>query len=99
MSAGVLISMGCDHRVASANTEYLMHLTADRPDHRDRWTVYRHLEAMRTLRKRDSEYLNVIADRSGADLAELAIEAAKDEPQALEWCLRHGLVHEIEAAK
>ncbi|RVC41299.1 hypothetical protein EN779_35980, partial [Mesorhizobium sp. M4B.F.Ca.ET.088.02.2.1] len=37
MSAAVLISAACDHRVASANTEFLMHLTADQPDHRDRW--------------------------------------------------------------
>lgn len=99
MSAGVLISMAADHRVASMSTEFLMHLTADRPDPRDRWTVYRHLEAMRGLRKRDSEILNLIADRSGADLASLAIEAAKDEPQSLDWCLANGLIHEIEAAR
>ncbi|WP_167364900.1 ATP-dependent Clp protease proteolytic subunit [Mesorhizobium qingshengii] len=98
MSAGVLVAMACDHRVAPADCQFLMHLTADRPDHRERWTIYRHLEAMRHLRNHDCEYLNVIADRSGADLAELAIEAAKDEPQSLEWCLQHGLIHEIEAA-
>ncbi|PBB21137.1 ATP-dependent Clp protease proteolytic subunit [Mesorhizobium sp. WSM4313] len=96
MSAGVLISMAADYRVAAADTQYLMHLTADNPDpNKDRWTLLRHLEAMRVLRKRDSEYLNTIADRSGADLAELAIEAAKDECQTLEWCLAHGLIHEV----
>lgn len=99
MSAGVLVAMACDHRVATANCQFLMHLTADRPDHRERWTVYRHLEAMRHLRNHDSEYLNVIADRSGADLAELAIAAAKDQPQALEWLLARGIIHEIEDAK
>ncbi|PAP92154.1 ATP-dependent Clp protease proteolytic subunit [Mesorhizobium wenxiniae] len=98
-SAGVLISMACDHRVASADTAYMLHLTADCPDPRDRWTMFRHIEAARRLRQTDSLYLNVIADRSGADLAALAIEAAKDEPQSLEWCLRNKLVHEIEDAK
>ncbi|ESY37890.1 hypothetical protein X747_24815 [Mesorhizobium sp. LNJC384A00] len=98
MSAGVLISMACDHRVASASTEYLMHLTADTPDGRDRWTLLRHLAAMRELRKRDSQYLNLIADRSGADLAALAIEAEKDQQQSLQWCLENGLIHEIEEA-
>lgn len=96
MSAGVLVSMACDHRVAEQGTQYMLHLTADRPDQRDRWTMYRHIEAARLLRKMDSQYLNVIADRSGADLAELAIEAAKDEPQSLDWCLARGLIHEIE---
>lgn len=98
-SAGALISVACDHRVASANTVYMLHLTADLPDPRDRWTMYRHIEAARRLRRTDSLYLNVVADRSGADLAELAIEAAKDEPQPLAWCLANGLVHEIEMPK
>ncbi|WP_189522819.1 ATP-dependent Clp protease proteolytic subunit [Mesorhizobium sp. M4B.F.Ca.ET.214.01.1.1] len=99
MSAGVLVAMGCDVRIASPNTEFLLHLTADQPDHRERWTIYRHLESMRRLRWSDQQYLNVIADASGADLAELAIEAAKDEPQPLAWCLAHGLIHEIEVPK
>ncbi|WP_214471085.1 ATP-dependent Clp protease proteolytic subunit [Mesorhizobium sp. dw_380] len=96
MSAGVLISMACDHRVASANSQYLMHLTADSPDGRDRWTLLRHIAAMRQLRKLDSLYLNVIADRSGADLAALAMEAAKDEQQSLQWCLQNNLITAIE---
>lgn len=99
MSAGVLISMACDRRVASGDTKYLIHLTADNPDPRDRWTLRRHLQAMHVLRKRDSEYLNTIADRSGADLTELAIEAGRDEYQSLDWCLAHGLVHQIEVPK
>ncbi|CAN7769635.1 ATP-dependent Clp protease proteolytic subunit [Mesorhizobium sp. LjNodule214] len=98
-SAGVLVSLACDQRVASSDTAYMLHLTADLPDPRDRWTMFRHIEAARRLRMTDNLYLNVIADRSGADLAALAIEAAKDEQQSLEWCLAHGLIHEIEAAK
>ncbi|RWA62126.1 ATP-dependent Clp protease proteolytic subunit [Mesorhizobium sp.] len=96
MSAGVLVAMGCDVRVASPNTEFLLHLTADQPDHRERWTIFRHLQAMRRLRMSDQSYLNFIADASGADLAELANEAAKDEQQSLEWCLRNNLIHVIE---
>ncbi|QKC83947.1 ATP-dependent Clp protease proteolytic subunit [Mesorhizobium sp. NZP2077] len=96
MSAGVLVAMGCDRRVASSTTEFMLHLTADLPDPRDRWTMYRHIEAARRLRQTDSLYLNVIADRSGADLAALAIEAAKDERQSLQWCLANKLIHAIE---
>ncbi|TGR13064.1 hypothetical protein EN833_07775 [Mesorhizobium sp. M4B.F.Ca.ET.190.01.1.1] len=99
MSAGVLVAMACDVRIASPNTEFLLHLTADQPDHRERWTIFKHLQAMRRLRLSDQSYLNVIADASGADLAELAIEAAKDEPQPLAWCLARGLVHQIEVPK
>ena len=98
-SAGELIAMACDHRTAPSETQFWMRLTASQPDPRDRWTLYRHCEAMGLLRKFDNEMLNIIADRSGADLAALAIEAAKDQQQSLQWCLAHGLIHAIEAAK
>lgn len=95
-SAGVLVAMSCDHRVATQGTEFWMHLTASQPDPRERWTLYRHCEAMRYLRTLDNEMLNIIADRTGADLTALAIEAARDEQQSLQWCLDHGLIHAVE---
>lgn len=97
MSAGLLVMLGCDRRIARQDTELLLHLVGDVPAADERWTVDRHIEAARRLRSFDSEMLNITADRSGADLHELAREAATEEPSTLEWAMRHGLIHEVAA--
>ncbi|BCH10457.1 hypothetical protein MesoLj131c_47150 [Mesorhizobium sp. 131-3-5] len=98
LSAGTIVMMACDERIASPDTQILIHMVEGRPELRERWNVFRHVEAARRLRAVDAQMLNLIADRSGADLQALVAEAATESLTSLEWCLRQGLITAIEAA-
>ncbi|ANN59651.1 hypothetical protein A9174_24990 [Mesorhizobium loti NZP2037] len=97
MSAGVFAMMACDKRIASPDTQILIHMVEGKPDPQERWNVFRHIEQAHMLRALDARMLNIIADRSGAsDLQALAAEAATESLSSLQWCLANGLIHTIE---
>jgi ATP-dependent protease ClpP protease subunit len=95
-SAAVVVMLACDHRTAIPGTVITIHGCGDVPDLRDHWSVRRHIEAIRALAELDERMLNLMADRTGAQLATLAREAADEDSMSLERALEIGLIHAIE---
>lgn len=95
MSAGMIVALAADRRIASPDTTLLFHGVGDRPDHSEHWSVARHLIEIRRLREIDVEMLNIVADRTGADLAALAAEASNEDYMELDRGLQLGFIHEV----
>ncbi|MER9733045.1 ATP-dependent Clp protease proteolytic subunit [Mesorhizobium sp. M0217] len=99
-SGAVLVAMAADIRLAAPGCEILLHPSSMvLVDDGRRYTAEELQRQADFMRKIDTDILTVIAQRSGADPAILAAEAATELPSTLAWCQQRGIVHEIEEAK
>jgi len=47
------------------------------------------------LKAIDTDMFNLIAERTGNDVAVIAAIATDEEYSSIDWCLQNGVIHEI----
>ncbi|WP_164761881.1 MULTISPECIES: ATP-dependent Clp protease proteolytic subunit [unclassified Mesorhizobium] len=99
-SGAALVAMAADIRIAAPGCEILLHpSTMALVDDGRRYTAEDLEHSADLMRQVDADILSVVAQRTGADRAVLAAEAATEVPADLAWCRAHRIIHEIETAR
>ncbi|MHC1547785.1 ATP-dependent Clp protease proteolytic subunit [Phyllobacterium sp. K27] len=94
-SSAMLIAMAADCRFAHPNSTFLLHPSSFHFSETGSWTASQLAEELDNLRAIDQDIAILIAERSGASVADIAQEASNENPSSLPWCLHHGLIHAV----
>jgi ATP-dependent protease ClpP protease subunit len=94
-SAALFPALAADKRIAAQGARVLLHQSAYAPPATERWTANRYAEVAEQLRRHDAEMAAVLAYRTGTPAHVFRAEMETETEASFEWCLAHGVIHEI----
>ncbi len=94
-SGGLIIALAADHRTASRKATFLIHQSRISGYVGLDWKAQDMQRMADQLTATDTDMFNLIAERTGNDVAVIAAIASDEEYSSIDWCIQNGIIHEI----
>lgn len=94
-SGGLIIALAADHRTAGRKATFLIHQSRISGHIGMDWKAQDMQRMADQLTATDTDMFNLIAERTGNDVAVIAAIATDEEYTSIDWCHQNGIIHEI----